>query len=225
MKSMINTIAPAALLASLLAGAAAEGAIIVSVDADATTPVIDAVRTVTAGDTITVALVLEMTAATDTLSAYGVSLRFDNLELTLDGTAVENDPSAVDSTAGNPMSPFTSGVGSQTDDRSPGGRTGTDDGEVSWFEAAALLGAASGVRSWVIGTVPFEVLVVADDGRIDMTPGFFDLADAMWDGSFSALSPTFVGATLVPEPGETAVAFGLAAAGALLVRRRAGRKA
>lgn len=205
-----------ALAAALLAATAAPAGIIVSAVPSATS--------VTTGDTITVSLFIELETAADSLAAYGISLRFDNLELELNGTATENDPSVVD--PGNPLEPFTAGPGSQTDDRSPAGRSGLGDGQVSFFEAGIISGdGAFGPRTWEVGSVPFKILTPVDDGSLDLLVGFFHTLDGMIDNDNADVTPTFVGAAIVPEPGETAAAFGLAAAGALLLRRRAGRKA
>lgn len=210
--------APAAGFAAfLLAATAAPGAVIVTAVPSATS--------VTAGELITVTLFIELETAADSVAGYGVSLRFDNLEMELNGTAKENNPSLVDPDPGNPLAPFTVGVKSQTDDRSPAGRSGFPDGEVSFFEAATLGVGAIGPRKWEIGSIPFRVLTPSDDGATDLVPGFFDLADWMFDNDNSDVVPTFAGAALVPEPGETAVGFGLAAAGALLLRRRGRRTA
>lgn len=206
----------AGLAAALLAGGvAAPAGVIVTAVPSATSG--------SAGDTITVSLFIELETAADSLAAYGISLRFDNLELELNGTATENDPSVVD--PGNPLEPLTAGVSSQTNDRSPAGRSGFPDGQVSLFEAGVFVGdGAIGPRKWEVGSVPFKFLTPDDDGAFDLMVGFFHTLDGMIDNDNAGVTPTFVGAALVPEPGETAVAFGLAAAGALLLRRRAGRK-
>ncbi|MFN0067559.1 MAG: hypothetical protein ACKVYV_07975 [Limisphaerales bacterium] len=201
--------------AVVLATHAAQAGVIVSAVPSATS--------VSAGDTITVRLFIELETAADSLAAYGISLRFDNLEMELNGTATENDPSVVD--PGNPLEPFTTGPGAQTNDRSPSGRSGLGDGQVSFFEAGTLDDGAFGPRRWEVGSVPFKVLTPVDDAGFDLLVGFFHTLDGMIDNNNADVTPTFVGAAIVPEPGETAVAFGLAAAGALLLRRRAGRKA
>lgn len=200
--------------ASVLAAATAGAGVIVTAVPSATS--------VKTGDTITVSLFIELETAADSLAAYGISLRFDNLEMELNGTATENDPSVVD--PGNPLEPFSTGPGTQTNDRSPAGRSGLGDGQVSLFEAGVIVGdGAIGPRRWEVGSVPFKVLTPVDDAAFDLMVGFFHTLDGMFDNDDADVTPTFVGAALVPEPGETAVAFGLAAAGALLLRRRGGR--
>lgn len=218
MKPILNTLLTATAVVAL--GPPVFGGILFSIDADPSTATIDSVRSVSPGQSITVSLVATLESVADSLSIYGVTVRFDNLELELDGSAVENNPSVVD--AGNPLTPFTSGGLSQTDDRSPGGKSGFNDGQVGSFEASIIVGSgAVGPRSWVVGTIPFKVLTPLDDAAIDISPGLFTGLDGLYDNSTASVSATFAGAALVPEPEWTGIGLSAAALGlGLWLRRR-----
>jgi len=140
--------------------------------------------------------------------------------LTLDGTATENDPSVVD--PGNTLTPDSSGVLSQTDDRTGGSPAGADDGEVRIFESATDGTGPVGPRSWVAGSIPFQVLTPNDDGIIDIRADVFSFLEGFFDNAGNEVFPTFNGAQVtVPEPRLTSiVACGLAAFSAVWIRRR-----
>jgi hypothetical protein len=206
----------------------APAGVVVYIDADPSTAAglggtgIESTRTVTAGQNITVDVVIELETAADSLSIYGATVRFDNLELELNGAPTENDPALVD--LGNPLSPFITGGLSATDDRPPSGKTGTDDGEVGSFEAWHVSLSAVGPRIWVAGSIPLTVLTPLDDGVVDVRPGVFTGLDGLYNSATLLVTGTFNGATLVPEPSVfagLAVTLGLCGLGIYWRRRHA----
>lgn len=213
-----NSMKSIGLIGLLALALPAHAGILVSIDTDPSTPsTIDSVWAASSGNTRSVNLVIELETSADSLSSYAVSVRFDNLELTLNGDAVENNPSVVD--LGNSLEPDTSGVLFQTNDRTGGAAAGTDDGQVRVFEAGTFGTGPAGLRRWVVGTIPFKVLSPVTDGFLDIRPGLFSGLDGFFDNDGNEVVPTFAGAqvTLVPEPQSSALVLvalcALAAAG------------
>ncbi len=163
------------------------------------------------GDSITVALVLDLGASfPDGLSIYGFSVRHDTGELDVTGATEGVFPGLAN---------LTVGLETISDDYP----ASSGDGEVNTFEGYTMGSGPTGGSS-VVGTITYTVSSAADDGLADVVPalwnvgvdGFFDNSSSDISGAFS-FSPGYV----VPEPREFALMAGLLCAGAAWLRRRA----
>jgi hypothetical protein len=178
----------------------------VEVDMDVLTLGIQSTRTVAINDIFDIALV--MTTPATGVSSYGISVNFDNTELTLSGAPASTEllPAGFTFNA-------TPGVASESQVL----------GQVRTFEAATF-GAGPVSNSFTIGTITFKATAPLTDGLFDITPGLFNTGiDGIFDNFSNDLQPvaTFTGGKVdvVPEP-ASAVLLITCGAGALLSRRR-----
>ena len=178
-------------------------------------------------------LELRLTAGTEGLSSWGISVSFDLAELLIDPTM--GDPSSPGASEFGiapdvyctpfpacffevpTLTPFTSGA----TDVIEGGLT---TGFIFTFEAGTLgNGVAASFGQFKIGEIFFTVQTPADDG-IDLSSGFFNTgADAAFDNAGNAVAMTFNSAAVDrwgPEPG-TSTLLGLGLLGLILAGRRA----
>jgi len=169
--------------------------------------VIDPILNAAPGAAVTVDVLLRPGGAG--VSSYGVSLQFDNGELTHVGNN-ELLPAGFNLN-------LTVGSGGWT----PNVAAGID--QVSTFEAVSF-GVAGPVNGpWLtIGTISFTVGAPVNDGLADVTAGFFALGfDGMNDNGFLPLVPVFNPGFVIPEPGViSGAAFLLGFAGFHGCRRR-----
>jgi hypothetical protein len=157
-----------------------------SVDMDIITPGIQSTRSslgpFTAG--------LVMTVGPGGVSSYGISILFDNTELSLVGAPASTElqplPGGINITAGVALESQALG-------------------QVYTFEAATLgLGPVS--TSFTIGTINFTATALVNDGLPDITLGFYNAGiDGMFDNAGFAVVPVFANASVVPEPSTAAL--------------------
>jgi len=170
--------------ATLLLGSAAQAQIL-SIDMDPLTAGIQNTLATTVGQNISVDILLQ--AGGTGISSYGVSVQFDNTELGHTGDA-ELLPAGFQFN-------FTPGSGGLVKNVAPG----VD--QVSTFEAATLANGPVNGPPFLIGTINFSVVGVANDGLADITPGFFvGGVDAMFDNNGAALAPVINPGYVIPEP-------------------------
>ncbi len=170
--------------ATLLFGSVAQAQIL-SIDMDPLTAGIQNTLTATVGQNINVDILLQ--AGGTGISSYGVSVQFDNTELGYLGD-VELLPAGFQFN-------FSPGSGGLVKNVAPG----VD--EVKTFEAATLANGPVNGLPFVIGTINFNVVGVADDGLADVTPGFFVAGvDGMFDNNGAALAPVINPGYVIPEP-------------------------
>lgn len=167
---------------------------ILSIDMDPLTAGIQNTLAATAGQNISVDIMLQPGATG--VSVYVASVRFDNTELSYTGD-VEAPPPPLPAGLAN----VTVGSGGLVMNVAPG----LD--QVSSFEAGTLGMGPVGPPAFVIGTINFTVVGVANDGLADLTPGFFSVGDGMVDNAGAALAPVFNPGFVIPEP---ATVFGAA---------------
>ena len=190
--------------------AAASAAVVVAVDMDISTPGIQAVRTVTLNEIFTVGLI--MTADAAGVSSYGVSVNFDNAELTLSGAPASTEllPALF---TGN-VNP---GVNSESQAL----------GQIRTFEAFTF--AAGPVSSsFTIGTISFKATAPVTDAFLDVTLGLFNVGiDGIFNNAGGDLGPgaVFVGGlvNVVPEPASAALLAAGVCAGLVFPRRKRAR--
>lgn len=173
------------------------------IDMDASTPAIDTVISPLVGSTITVGVYLDLGGVggfPPGVSTYGVSLAFDNVELTLSPpppAATQSIPTLV---------PFGFTLGPAPTELevdlayNPGGTWGTVG---SFLGYTFAVGPVGGLHP--LGTIKFTVDSISDDGLLDVCP-FFNVAalvDGLYDntGTVIATGPAnFVCGSVVPEP-------------------------
>jgi hypothetical protein len=164
-----------------------------SVDMDLGTAGIQNTRAASPGDIFSVGLVLSVDAAG--VSSYGVSVNFDNTELSLNGS-----PASTELLPAGLTFNITPGVASESQPL----------GQVRTFEAATFgLGPVS--TSFTVGTISYKALVPVSDGLADVSLGFFNTGiDGYFDNAGNPVVPTFNPGYLVvvPEPSIMALLFG-----------------
>lgn len=210
MKTIPYLSSSVSLAVAALLGAQLHAQLIV-VDMDPGAAGIQSSRLASPGDSITVALVLDLGLSFPPgLSSYGFSVRHDTAEL--DVTAASE---GVFPTLAN----LTLGLETVSDDYP----ASSGYGEVDTFEGFTFtLGPTSG--SAVVGTITYTVGSVADDGLADVIPALWNVGvDGLYDNSGSDASGSFAFSAgyVVPEPQEFALVAGLLCAGAAWLRRRA----
>ena len=190
------------------------------------------------GDSLVLDVLL--TAGTEGLSSYGMSVSFDLAELLTDPT--KGDPTFIPPTPGGAsefgiapdpfctpfpacffatptLTPFTAGVSKIVE-------TGPTTGFVFTFEAGTLSnGVVASFGQFKIGEIFFTVQTPADDGA-DLASGFFNTgADAAFDNGGSAVAMNFGLAAVSPldvsgpEPG-TSVLLALGLVGLAIAGRQ-----
>ena len=170
---------------AVLAGAAVQAQVL-SVDMDPLTAGIQNTLAATAGQNISVDILLQPGAPAG-VSSYSVSVQFDNTELSHTGAA-EPLPAgyAFNLLAGTAL----------TVNVAPG----VD--QVSSFDAGTFGAGPAGPPPFVIGSISFTVGVPANDGLADITPGFFSVGiDGMFNNAGGPVAPAIAPGFLVPEPG------------------------
>ena len=175
-----------------------------SVDMDSITPGIQSTRSTlgpfTAG--------LIMTVGPGGVSSYGISVLFDNTELSLVGA-----PASTELLPAGFTFNFTPGVASESQAL----------GNVLTFEAGTF-GAGPSSTSFTFGTISYTVTSLVDDAVPDISLGFFNVGvDGLFDSAGFAVVPTFADGFVVapvPEPGAGALLAGGMALTWLLTRRR-----
>ena len=175
----------------------------IDVDMDTITPGIQTTRS-TLGP-FTAALV--MTVGPGGVSSYGLSLLFDNTELSLVGVT----PATELLPAGFAFN-ITPGVASFSQAL----------GQVYTFEAATFgLGPAS--TSFTFGLINYTVTSIVNDGIADISPGLFNIGiDGLFDNAGLPVVPTLNPGFVVPEPNAAALFLCGTAAFWLLQRSRRG---
>ena len=181
----------------------------VHVDMDSDADGIQASRQLLAGQTLTIALVAELDAGG--VSAYGFSVMYDNLELSL---------VSADDIAPAPLTNLVSGTVNID--------LGGGNNRVSSFDGFTFsTGPAD--TSVVVGTLEFTVVTPSDDSLPDVTVGFFETSDGAFDNTLPVggdLKPTVVfnsGSVVpvvIPESSTSSLAL---LAGVLLFSRRRSR--
>ena len=210
----MNNLRISKLIAGLaILGAGAGGlpaAVTVEVDMDTVTAGIQATRTAALNEVFTIALV--MTADAAGVSSYGVSVNFDNVELTLNGAPASTETLPAGFT-------FNGNAGVNSESQALG--------QVRTFEAGTLgLGPVS--SSFTIGTISFRATAPLTDVLLDVTPGLFNTGfDGIFDNSGNDVGAgaIFVGGkvNLIPEPGTAVLLVGGIAVVLAARRRRSAR--
>lgn len=187
-------------------------AIIISIDMDPNTAGIQSTRTSSVGDTFTANLVFDLGASYPAgLSGYSVRVRFDTVELSLNGS-----PAATESGPAGWIN-LTAGVDYETETL-PSPNSGL--GELNTFESATF-GAGINSGSFIAGSIMFSVASVSDDGLADIFP-HFGAGDGLWDGSgtkIDSLTATLNSGAVVPEPQTYGLCAGLGLLGWAAYRR------
>lgn len=197
----------------ILFGVEARAMIKFAVDADPSTSGIQSTVTATSDLEFTVDIVAILDSGSDSLSSYGVSARFDTIELDL-VSATELTPSGLLN--------LTSGV-SGTSENIGNGR-----GEVLTFEAATFGLGPVGPTSFRVGTLTLRAEApTGDNSDIDIELGEFNTGvDGAFDNNSVPVTPTFIGAAVaIPEPsafGFLAIASVAAITGWRFCRRHHG---
>lgn len=177
----------AGLLVCFGCAAPAFAQVILSVDMDTGTPGIQSTRNTlgpfTAG--------LVMTVGPGGVSSYGISVLFDNTELSLVGAPASTELQPLGGGGFN----FTPGVASESQAL----------GQVFTFEAATFgLGPVS--TSFTFGTINYTVTALVDDAVPDITLGFYSVGiDGLFDNAGVAVVPVFADGFVVPEPSTAAL--------------------
>lgn len=160
---------------------AAPGAITISVDMDLVTPGIQPIRTVSAGDTFTAGIVMNVDSAG--VSSYGVSVLFDGAELLLNGS-----PAASELLPTGLIYNLTAGVALES-------QRG-----VFTFEAVTL-GTGPSSTNILIGTIALKI--PPTDYLPDITPGLYNPGvDGVYDNAGNAVTPIF-SSGLLTSPGPS----------------------
>jgi hypothetical protein len=134
------------------------------------------------GDTFTAKLMLTVDAGG--VSSYGVSVKFDPAELTLNGL-----PASAN------FAPLPGGLISFAPPTEPLNPLGP----VYNFNAGTLgLGPVS--MTFEIGTINFKVVTPISDGLPDVTLGFYSGLDGFYDNVGGSPVPTFKPGYITPEP-------------------------
>jgi len=179
------------------------------IDMDSTTPAIDTVISPPLLSTISVGVYLDLTGGgagyPAGMSIYGVSLAFDNTELSLMGApaATQSIPTLV------PFGFGTLGVPAELG-ADLGYDAGGTWGSIKSF-AGFTLGAGPVNGLHLLGTVNFKVNSIVSDGFLDVIPGFFNAGvDGLFDNASAAIPmppANFVGGSVgvVPEPSVSAL--------------------
>ena len=187
-------------------------AITISIDMDTSTAGIQSTRTASVGDTFSANLVFDLGASFPTgLSAYGVTVRFDTVELSLNGASTESGPTG--------WLNLTVGVDHETETLAP---PNSSLGELNNFEAYTL-GLALTSGSFIAGTINFTVASVLSDGLADVIPGNYGGADGLGDKDYATIdfsTVTINPGYVVPEPQAYALCAGLGLLGWASYRRR-----
>lgn len=209
MKAMPYLLSRALLAMSALLGAPLHAQSI-AVDMDPGTAGIQSSWLASPGDSITVALVLDLGVSFPAgLSSYGFSVRHDTGELDVTGASEGVFPGLAN---------LTTGLETVSDDYP----ASSGFGEVNTFEGFTF-GAGPTSGSAVVGTITYTVSSVADDGLADVVPALWNVGvDGLYDNSGSDASGSFSFSPgyVVPEPREFALVAGLICVAAAWVRRR-----
>jgi len=152
-----------------------------------------------------------MTVGPAGVSSYFVSALFDNTELTLVGA-----PASTELLPAGFTFNLTAGVASESQIL----------GQVYTFEAGTFgLGPVS-TGPFSIGTINFTVTSIVDDAVPDITLGFYNVGtDGVFDNAGNPVAPTFVAASVAPEPSAAALLAGGMLALWMVQRVRHGRAA
>jgi hypothetical protein len=154
---------------------AASAAVTVSVDMDPATAGIQSSVPAVAGQPITVDIV--MTVGAEGVSSCGISVNFDNAELSLNGA-----PASAERLPAGFTTNLNAGVNSESQAT----------GQVRTFEAVTL-GNGPVNTSFVLGSISFTVPAPVTDGTADVTPGIFNAGvDGCFDNAGVAVTPAFV---------------------------------
>ena len=156
------------------------------------------------GDIFTAKLML--TVGAGGVSSYGVSVKLDPAELSLNGS-----PASAN------FSPLPGGLGSFAPPTEPLNPLGP----VYNFNAGTL-GSGPVSTTFEIGTISLKVVTPVSDGLPDVTLGFFSGLDGMFDNLGGSVAPTYLPGYVVTVPEPATAALLLCGTLSLwVVRRRA----